>query len=341
MSDKSPENQEEKESGIITALRNYMMSHGGAGGASNRSYDIAMGVDSSSDTAKGYAMGGVVQPDMGDVPVPGENVSRETMPSPLPGIMASGRSLGAQLFGQYTPDKRNELYQTLMQQRASTPNAIATGLSSLGDAITRGYGQSRSDFLDKTQGIQKQATDDALQNFDAGQKGTLAMTQAGMDLGKIDPTSNFSKLAQEAYSGPLKKLGYSDEQISKMPASQIESISQVALKYGDIEAQKELKEATLKLQAIMTKANIANQKAEREQAGQKISLEREKTQREADEEASKHWLLHPILASQAKQRLAQGAGPMVQTSMASGPHGASVTQNGHTYNWNPETKQYE
>lgn len=252
---------------FMDKIRDYMMSHGGLGGADNKQYDLALNVEPSTGTAKGYAMGGMVMPDLGSVPMPNEPpppVSRGT--SPIQGILSQSQGLGAQMAGQYTPDMRNQLYASLLERQNSLPNAIGGGLASVGDAITRGYGRSNSDFLDKTIQGQKDTTQSGLGAFDTAQKMNLQQTQTGMELGKMDPTSEISKSAQAAFSGPLSKLGYDPEAIAKMPASQIDTITQVALKYADIESQKELKEATIQLQAMMGNATIRNQTAEREQA---------------------------------------------------------------------------
>jgi hypothetical protein len=257
------------------------------------------------DEEMGFADGGVV-PDMGNVPMPPQAAPQ--MPpqpppvSPIQGILAQSQGLGAQMAGQYTPQMRNQLYQAMVERQNSMPQGIGAGLASVGDAIARGYGHSNSDFLNNTLKSQKDTTAEGLGAFDTSSKMAMQQTQAGMELGKMDPTSAISKAAQEAYSGPLEKLGYKPEQISKMPASQIESVAQVALKYGDIQAQKELKEATLQLQSMLGNATIRNQQGERAQRQQELN-------KAADTEASKHWLSHPIMASEARARLAQGAVP--------------------------------
>ncbi len=199
-----------------------------------------------------------------------QNVPQGTMPPPpaaqIPGmaeILAQANAQGRGLYGQYTPEKRNELYSMMAERSNSMPNAIGAGLASVGDAIARGYGRDQTNFLDKTLQSQKTSRDEALGAFDTAQKGSMALTQAGLEIGKMDPSSPMSKMAQEAYGGPLQKLGYTPEQIAKMPASQIESVTQVALKYGDIQSQKELKEATLELQTLVANANIGNQKLQR------------------------------------------------------------------------------
>lgn len=202
-----------------------------------------------------------------NVPPPAQNVPRGTPGSPqvstqsigLPEILANARGLGENLYGQYTPEKRNELYAMMAQRSNGMGPSVGGALASVGDAIARGYGRDQTNFLDKTLQSQKAGRDEALAAFDAGQAGTLAMTQSGLEIGKVDPSSALSKLTQEAFMGPLEKLGYSREQVAKMPASQIEAITQVALKYADVQSQKELKEATIQLQAMMNDASIKNQ----------------------------------------------------------------------------------
>lgn len=373
---------------LIDKIREYMMAHGGVGGSDNKTYDVAMGVDQSSGTAKGYAMGGMVQPnydepgvqdasvsdfllpllmgnaakgvnvatagesaapmaedaigtqlreglmqsmskpsggyayggevamadggmvpDLGNVPIPNEQPPQPPQ-APMQNVMANAQGMGRQLYGQYTPENRNALYASMLERQNSMPNAIGGGLASLGDAIARGYGRDQTNFLDKTLQGQKEGVRGGLEAFDTAQKGTLGMTQAGMEMGKIDPTSAISKIYQDSYSGPLKKLGYSDEQIGKMSASNIEPVAQVGLKYGDIEAQKELKEATLDLTAKMNAAQIENMKAGRSAQQQEIKQKQGEVNKAADVEAAKHWLMHPVLASQAQARLAQGSGAM-------------------------------
>jgi hypothetical protein len=332
----------DQDSDLLDKIRTYMMSHGGFGGADNRSYDVAMNVDPSSSTAKGYSYGGEVcmadggvVPDMGTVPMP-----TEATPAPTQNILGNAQNLGRQLYGQYTPENRNALYTAMLQRQNSMPNAIGSSLASVGDAIARGYGHDQTNFLDKTQQNQKDALKEGLDAFDTAQKGTLGMTQAGMELGRITPNSDLSKLSQDAYSGPLKKLGYTDAEISKMPASQIESVAQVALKYGDIQSQKELKEATLQLQSMVANANVANNMLMRKQEQERIANESKKVQHEQDVEAAKHWIMHPQAAAAANARLA-GLEPSASTGTIQPPHGQTVTQNGHTYTWNPNTGKYE
>lgn len=288
---------------------------------------------SMSEPSKGYAMGGVVTPDLGDVPLPGQppaNVPQGTMPSPIQGILAQSQGLGAQMAGQYTPQMRNQLYAAMLERQNSMPNAVGGGLASIGDAIARGYGHSNSDFLNQSQKLNKESVEGGLGAFDTGSKMNMQQTQAGMELGKMDPTSEISKIHQEAFREALKSLKYTDVQINKMPASQIEMLAQVGLKRADIDAQKELKEATLQLQSMLGSATIRNQQGERAQRQQQIN-------KEADKEASTHYLSHPFKASEARSRLAEGSTAGEETA----PHGATVTQNGHTYMWNAAKKKYE
>jgi hypothetical protein len=359
---------EDNESFITKALREYVMKNGGLGGTDNRQYDVAMNVDSSSGTAKGYAdggmvdagdsmpykdepgaqdatvpdfllplllgrlpmgqaasapapalraapamgdvagselreamlrsmelpakgyaAGGVVTNDLGAVPMPTEPPLPPAPPAAptLPSIMNNAQSLGRQLYGQYTPDARNQLYSAIAERQTSMPFGIGAGLANVGDAIARGYGGSQTNYLDKTLQSQKDARSEALGAFDTAQKENLGMTQSGMELGKMVPGTDLSKLAQQAYSGPLKKLGYTDEQISKMPANQIEAVAQVALKYADVHSQEELKKATLELQSMIGNANIMNRRQELELAKVKAAQEEQEKRAARQGDAAK------------------------------------------------------
>ena len=319
------------------------------------------------DDAKGMAKGGVVEaprkilppmmamadggevPDLSDLPTPDENAPPVAPPaspvapaSPIPSILAGAQGLGAQAAGGYTPQMRNQLYAAMLQRANTTPMAVGNTLASVGDAIARGYGRDQgANFLQNSLQNTQKTREEGLGAFDATQKMALAQTQAGMELGKMDPNSALSKMSQEAFSGPLKKLGYGDADIAKMPASQIEAVTNVALKYGDIQAQKELKEATLELTAKMNEAQIGNMKAQQQARQDELKRQQEEANKALDVEASSHWLAHPFLAAQARSRLAQGAAGAAAPTAVEAPHGMTVVQNGHTYTWNPQTKKYE
>jgi hypothetical protein len=221
----------------------------------------------------------------------------------------------------------------MLERQGNLPSAIGSGLASVGDAISRGYGHSQSDFLNQTLQGQKQAREEGLGAFDAAQKGTTAQTQAGMEFGKMDPTSEVSKMTQEAFSGPLGKLGYSKEAVAKMPASQIDMLSQVVLKYADIESQKELKQATLELQSMLGNATIRNQQRER-------TLAEEKAKQEKDVEAAKHYFADPLGALAARKRLSKGATTPVETPVQSqSDYGQDVLTYAKSHGITPEQAQ--
>jgi hypothetical protein len=68
----------------------------------------------------------------------------------------------------------------------------------------------------------------------------------------------------------LAKMGYSKGAISHMASSNISAIADVANKHAEISVQKDLKEATLELQAMQARGMIVNQQSERQQAEDKL-----------------------------------------------------------------------
>lgn len=94
------------------------------------------------------------------------------------------------------------------------------------------------------------------------------------------------------------------------------NIAELGVKYADVEVQNELKMMGLRLQEMMGRSGIENQKAERRIAG-------------AKGEAGLGvigGLIHPEAKKAFKAEMDGDATPA--------PHGQTVKQNGKTYTWN-------
>jgi hypothetical protein len=184
-------------------------------------------------------------------------------PASLSDVIAQGQSAGAQMSGPYTPDKRAQLYSYLAQQQNDMPHAIGNSLASVGDAITRGYGRSQSNFQNDTLGAEQKNREEALGAFDKGAEMTKEQTQTGMGLETTDPTSASSKMAQESHEPLLSNLGYSKDQISHMAASQIAVLTQTAVTYGGKKMELLGKQAELNLERLKAgedmRHNVANE----------------------------------------------------------------------------------
>ncbi len=272
---------------------------------------------SMAEPAKGYAMGGVVMPDMGDIDIPpagfdvannsttmktagnippppvnpaiaqamaqqaAQSVPHATNPAPaapppqmgstpppMPGladILAGAQGAGASLYGQYTPERRNELYAALLQKQGGMGNAIGSGLASVGDAIARGYGHDQTNFLDKTQAMNQDMTKQGLEAFDTTQKGKLAETASGLELQKMDPKTPISKATVAAYAPILiNKLHFSPQQVSNMSAAQVESVAKIGAEYGGKEMENLFHQAQLIVESQFKGAEIAEKNAQRQ-----------------------------------------------------------------------------
>lgn len=277
---------------------------------------------SMSEPAKGYAMGGIVEPDMGDVPIPPSSfdvanqsstfktngdipappinpavaaviaqaaakpaVAAPMAPHPsmpvtpppqmpgFPDILKQAQSAGNAVYGDYTPEKRNELYAALLAKANGTPNAVGSTLASVGDAIARGYGHDQTNFLDKTIAQDQASRKEGLEAFDTAQKGTMAATSAGMELQKMDPNSAVSKVTREAYAPMLAKLGYSPAAMAKMTGANVESVAKVAADLGGKEMENLFHQAQLIVESQFHKAELGEKQAARQMDAAKIRAE--------------------------------------------------------------------
>jgi hypothetical protein len=376
----SEQNQPE-ESPIMIALRNYVLGHGGLGGVDQKETQLAMNVEPSSGTAKGYANGGIVMPDLGDLPIPGSdfdvanqsstfktngNVALPPIPpallaaaaqkqippaaqAPAPGprpapmapptppmpsmgdVLQQAQTAGNQLYGAYTPERRNELYAYLAEKANGMPNAIGAGLASVGDAIARGYGRDAgANFLDKTLQGTKASREEALGAFDTAQKGALAETSTGMELQKMDPNSAISKVSRAAYAPMLAKLGYSPAAIAKMSGANVETAAKVAADLGGKEMENLFHQAQLIVESQFHKAEL----------GEKESARKAEALKTLSEHPIASMLPTASNAALKQQAGLQDAGTGQAGGPATGPLGQTTVKDGKTYEWSPITQKY-
>jgi len=250
-------------------------------------------------------------------------------------VLSQAQGAGSQLYGAYTPEKRNELYTMLLDQATkSKGQGIGNALAMAGDAIAGGYGHRDSNFLDKSLQSEKDARQGALDAFDTAQKGKLAETGAGMELEKMDPNSKISQVSRQAYAPLLAKLGYSPAALSKMSAANVETVSKVAADLGGKEMENLFHQAQLIVENNYHKAEIGIQ-----QEGKRA-------------EALKQLGEHPIasmLPTATNAALKQQAGLTAPTTghlqpgattQAGGPLGPTTVKDGKTYEWSPITQKY-
>lgn len=198
------------------------------------------------------------------MPHPGIAPSGAPQP-PMPGmsdLLAQAQGAGSQLYGQYTPEKRNELYAMLAERANGMPNAIGNSLASVGDAIAHGYGHDQTNFLDKTLQGQKDIRQEAMGAFDTAQKGKLAETGAGMELEKMDPNSKISLVSRQAYAPLMAKLGYGPAALAKMSAANVETVAKVAADLGGKEMENLFHQAQLIVENNYHKAELGVREGE-------------------------------------------------------------------------------
>jgi len=204
-------------------------------------------------------------------PIPTPPVSSSPISAPTD---ASYENKASNILGGITPEKINELMQTLNQggKRAQ----LGAGLAGIGDAIASVGGQNPGHMKNSEEMIQ--------QNKEMGMKLPGEMAAIGkekyglsQELQAKDPNSPYSKVVQNSERPTLKKLGWTDAQISSVPATAIQDASKNSLTFEDTQAKLKLEqtEKTLGfgLQKEQIEATKGNQQAQRQQENTKMKLE--------------------------------------------------------------------
>lgn len=352
--------EEEKSDGLMDRIRGYAMSHGGIGAADDREADIAMNVDTSSGTTKGYADGGVLGDDFdvdgGDsqtvkglplnpasLPQPEAPIAQEPtaalpqkapmMPAaapapiarPLPGMppVVTPDVLQQYLQGQraqinkYSPDRQFDQEQAMLKARTGLGMGLANAGATFADALMQGVARAGNPGFAKAQMDQaNQIAGETTGAEERARKGTMEQVEANQKIDTQDPNSMLSKASQQAYAPIFQKMGYSPEAVMKMPASQLNTIADLGVRYADAQTQLELKKAMLQVQTMSAQATMQNQRAERSESETKLRAE------------------HPILSALGK------LGPTASVGATSGPLGATTIKNGVTYEWSPISHKY-
>ncbi len=193
--------------------------------------------------------------------VPGSNASVPPMPQPqnvprgtsqtisspppmpdspaptLAEILAGAQKANQTAFGDYSPEKRQELVKYMMDKQNSTANGVGQALAGLGDALVRGPGRRDSHFLDDTIKRGQDATERAIGNFDQNSKLKSQGLQTGLSLQQMDPSSPASKSAQTAARPMLMAAGLTEKQIGQLPASAIDDALKSATSFADAKAK--------------------------------------------------------------------------------------------------------
>jgi hypothetical protein len=198
-------------------------------------------------------------------------------------------------------------------EKTNQPNwrqGVGLGLTGMADALSRA-GKSNSNYEEQY----GQRMQQGKENLSAipGKVAEMGKEQYGLSeqLQAKDPNSPYSKVVQNSERPTLKQLGWTDDQIGKVPAVAIQDAVKNNLTYEDTQAKFGLEEATIKQtgayqQGMLknTAANIANES--QHARAEETQAERDQALKE-NQEAAKHWITHPFKASDARSRLAGGS----------------------------------
>lgn len=220
----------------------------------------AAGVETSTDTVKGYADGGVI-----DAPPPTFDPNSGLPPTPAP-IAAPGPDMTGYVqqqksqLGQYGPEQQQALTNSIIQRRNSPGSLIGQGLAGLGDALVQGVaGKGNPGFLNNIQNRQNEQGNLQIAGMKNAREANMQNVEAGSKLDQIDPNSTVSRSKREAYGPVLEALGYQPSRIAKMPASELDNTMSILQQthgkeleaaWHQVENQTKIKELGLKGQEL-------------------------------------------------------------------------------------------
>lgn len=196
-------------------------------------------------------------------------------PSPMPdsGSDAGIDDQATKIMGGITPETINRLMESLNRQ--GKVGQIGAGVAGIGDAIASVGGQNPGHMKNAQDLIQKNK-ESALKV--PGEMAAIGKEHYGLtkELGGDDPTSKRSFVAQEANRPLLSKMGFTPQEIKKMPASLIDGI-----RSGAITRENAL--ATINAEAAYKTAGLDLQSKQLEQTK---SLEQQRIDAANEKEAS-------------------------------------------------------
>lgn len=309
-----------------------MMPHMDEGGVVGNDFDVDSG---DSDTIKGIpppvqhnpidiasAVPPAAQPMA--MPKPPPVATSRPMPGMPPGVTPDQLQsyLGNQRaqINKYSPDQQFNQEQAMLKARTGLGGSLANAGATFADAIMQGVaGKGNPGFAKAQQDQATQIAGEASGAQERARKGSLEQVEANQKIDAQDPNSTISKVHQQAYGPIFAKMGYSQKSIMSMPASQLQTLADLAVRYTDAQTQLELKKAMLQVQTLTAQATAQNQRAERTQAETKLKAE------------------HPILSALGKLGDSGASGAVGGTT---GPLGQTTVKNGATYEWSPISGKY-
>ena len=245
----------------------------------------------------------------------------------------------SKILGGVTPEKIQQLMDSLNSQ--SRRGQIGAGIAGIGDAISS-VGGIKGEHM-------KNAEDFLQKNKEMGMKIPAEMAAVGKEnyglaeqLKDKDPNSSLSKVAQKTYGPDLIKMGLTQDQVVKMPASLI----------GDLFSKKvtlEDAKARIEQEGSYQRGMLQNTRMGLEQSGahnkveEKIAQEGKK-QEEAKALANKGMFksildMVPGTAGHTANKVLEKQA-MEGENKQTGPFGQETVKDGKTYEWSNETGKY-
>lgn len=284
-----------EDTGIIDKLRKYVMAKGGLGGADDREYQIADGVDPSSGTVKNYDEGGEVDSNavlqsmapQGSEQLVGAPPIVSEKPTPVPSAPVAAQPVvaapdvtapappkpAAPTDQDYMTKASNMLGLNPSQQagfmnllgRNSQKGQFGAAIAGIGDAIASGgtLGKVNPGALAKSEDLiqdKQKAGLEGMQTLRGNQEKTVDLQQK---LEANDPNSPLSKWAQKAYGNIGKKLGLD---LSHASASLIGDVAGKGVEELNTQYEGDIKQMGLQIQKAQLEATKANQQGQRAEA---------------------------------------------------------------------------
>ena len=200
------------------------------------------------------------------------------MANPMPGMPAgvtpdAWQQLLAQQTAQvnkYSPDQQFAQEQAGIKARTGLGAALSNGGARFADAIMQGVARAGNPGFEKQQTDQaNQLAGEASGAIERARKGSMEQVEANQKIDMQDPQSPTSKAYQKAFSPIFAKMGYDPKAVMGMPASQINTVADLGVRYADAQTQMELKKAMIQVQTLTAQASIANNQSERRQSALK------------------------------------------------------------------------
>lgn len=201
-------------------------------------------------------------------PLPG--MPADVTPDELQGYLNQQRAT----LNKYSPDRQFDTEQAILKSRSGLGSAIARGGATFADAVMQGVAGAGNPGFAKAQAEREtELANEATGALERARKGSIEQLEAGQKIDLQDPKSAMSKVYQQAFAPVFSKMGYDPASVLKMPASQINTVADLGVRYADAQTQLEFKKAMLQVQTLTEMANMQNQQVERKQAEDKLAAE--------------------------------------------------------------------